>query len=531
MNNGRVNVGPSREPQFGKGHGQRGTSCVRAGAWRFTLMAAAMATAAGAQAQEPAPAPEPRAWNLERSLGLRLTATDNARLTLLDRQKDVFGQAVGNLRLFGQTGAVRGVIDYSLTGTAFAKQSDLNDTSHQLRAAGTGELVPGFAFIDATASVGRVSASLQEGQTGDQTRPGASGPQVRTFSLAPNVRGTIGNLANYDGRVTWTDTRAGGASGFNTQDRRAALRLAGGGTNLGWYGEASLQKTEGALAVENEVRLADVGLTTEPMRGLKLAAFAGKEWNDFAGRGLETAGTWGARVAWAPTETTSVTANYRNRLLGSEHLVALSHRTTTMVWTLSDSRSTNTSSNKGLASTTLYDVYSQQFASQEADAVRRDALVRDYLRTVGLDPSTPVVGGFLGAGVSLDRSQTAAVAWVGPRSTAALRYVQTRSELLRTRAVAVNDDFSFASVIRQRGVVFDMSHRLTPIASVSLVGEYRRAQGDNSPFGDFKSATLSWLGRVNPHSDLNAGLRYSVSNGAARAYKEWSAFAGYRISF
>lgn len=476
-------------------------------------------------------APESRAWNMERSLSIRLTGTDNARLTATDRRKDVFGQAVGGLRLFGRTGPVQGVVDYSLTGTAFAKQSDLNDTAHQLRAAGSGELVRDFAYIEASANVGRVAATLQQGQSADVTRTGTSGPQVRTFSLSPNVRGALGSLAKYEGRVTWTDARSNGSSSFNTQDRRASLRLSGGGAAWGWFSEGSAQETDGALNVDNEVRLADVGLTMAPSRGLKFDVFAGKEWNDFAGRGIESAGTWGTRLSWLPTETTSLTANYRNRLLGSEHLLSASHRTTTMVWTLSDSRATNVSSSKGLSTTTLYDVYSQQFAGQEADAVRRDALVRDYLRTVGLDPSTPVVGGFLGAGVTSDRSQAASVAWVGPRSTAALRYVQTRSQLLRTRAVAVNDDFSLASVVRQRGVVVDMSHRLTPVASFSLVGEYRRAQGDNNPFSEFKSVTASWLGRVSPRAEVNAGLRYSVANGVAQAYKEWSAFAGYRISF
>ena len=77
----------------------------------------------------------------------------------------------------------------------------------------------------------------------------------------------------------------------------------------------------------------------------------------------------------------------------------------------------------------------------------------------------------------------------------------------------------------------DLSHRLTPVSTVTLVGEYRRTAGDNSPFSDFKAVTAAWTGLLGPRSDLNAGVRYAVSNSATTPYKEWSAFGGYRVRF
>ncbi len=487
---------------------------------------------ASAQAPPEAPAaPEGRAWNLERSLGVNLTFSDNARLSDADKQKDIFGQASGSLRLLGQFGAVRGAVDYALTGIAFAKQSDLNDVTQFLRAAGTAEIVPQFFFVDAAANIGQQPISLQDVQTSDRSRIGATGTQVRTFSLSPQVRGTLGASVNYDGRFTWADSRASGASIFNTQDTRAAVRVNGGGSRLGWFVEGSLQNTDGAVGIDNESRLVDIGLTTDLTQAVKLGVFVGRDWNNFTDDSLRASNTGGFRLTWLPQEPTAVTANYRHRKIGNEHQLAISHRTATMVWALSDTGSTSTGSNKGASSTTLYDIYSQQFLGQEADPVRRDALVRDFLNTQGLNPSTPVVGGFLGAGVTRDRTLAASVAWVGPRSTASLRYATTRSRLIRTRAVAINDDFDAATVIRQRGLTIDMSHRLTPVSSVTVVGEYRRTAGDNNPFSDFKAVTAAWTGLIGPRSDLSAGVRYAVSSSPTTPYKEWSAFGGYRVRF
>jgi uncharacterized protein (PEP-CTERM system associated) len=496
-----------------------------------SLVAGGSAVAQPAPAPDPAAAPPAQPWSMERSLSVLGAATNNARLSASDQRKDILAQATASLRLFGQYGAVRGTVDYALTGVGFIKQRDLNDITNRLQAAVTGELVPQQLFVDVTAQVGQQAQSLTDRQTADATRLGNSGREVRAFTVSPSWRKQWASGLSAEARFTQSHTQASGTSAFDTNASRANLRLAGGQPALSWSVDASWQTSQAGDGIDRDATLVELGLGTLWANGLQTTALAGWERNNLAGGDTVTGATWGFRAQWPLTERTQVSGLYRHRTYGHDHQLSLSHRTQSTVWTVSDTNGVSTSSVKGLGGSTLYDVYSAQFQTTEPDAVRRDEAVRGYLRTLNLDPSTQVVGGFLGASATQERGQSASVAWLAPRGTVSLRYVQTRSSLLGTRVPGLVDDFATTGVIRQRGVVAAGSYRLTPVMALNAEAQYRRSVGDNAPFGSTKSVAVSWLGQLGPRSDVTVGARYAVGDSTRQAYKEALLFAGYRTRF
>lgn len=501
---------------------------IRARLHRLAFAAAA-ATSAGstALAQEPPQGQQP--YTIEKSVAIDGIYTDNARLSA-DRRKDFIGRLSVGLHGLGQYGTARGSFDYTLTGIAYAKESDLNGVSHYLRAALSNEFVPRHLYVDATASVGQAATSLRAPESSDRARLTDTSTRLYTASVSPHGRFRLGNVADADVRYTRTQSHAESSDLYDVESDRAFARLSGELNAFGWNLDGAWDRSSNGVGIDNESRLIEAGLTATVTRGLRVTLLAGRESNDYRGLGMESRNTWGGRFAWDAGERTSVSGHYRRRIVGHEHSLTLSHRTVSTVWSFSDSRAVNTAAMKGAIGTTLYDLYFAQFAGTEPDPVRRDIVVRDYLRTLGLDPSTPVVNGFLAAGASVDRTQSLGVAWLGPRSTAAFRVFQTQSELTGQR-VPLADDFASADRLRQQGVTLDLSHRLTPVMSISLVGEYRRSKGDRDVLSDYKAVTGAWTARLGERSDMSVGVRHAVSNATVQPFKETSVFAGYRVRF
>ena len=496
------------------------------------LGAAALTALAPCTSLAQDPGASPRIWALESNVTLRQTFTDNQRLQTV-KESDAITEASAGVRLTGNAGRVRGYFDYTLIGSVYARNGDANDLRHVLNTAGTAELVDGQAFIDLRGSYSRQAISAFGSQSSAPGLTEANQSDVASLSISPHLRGRLGSFARYAARLSHDVTRAKGSDAGDSENSAASLSLDGGasGSPLAWTADASHNISDfraGRRTYDSRARL---GLSYLLTRELKLGVNAGTERTDVRIRDGESNATYGVLAEWTPTERTLLSANLEKRYFGTAHALRFSHRTPNTVWSLSDSREVSSTSAQGSAGFgSAYDLYFRQFASTEPDAVKRDALVRNFLQTNGINPNAVVVGGFLASAATLDRSQTASLGIVGVRNTVTVQLSSRRSERA-DKVATVLDDLSATQVVRQRGLSLDWAYRLTPQSTITLGGAYQRSEGDlATQETTFKTVTATWTSTLGPRSSVVAGARHSAFEGTT-PYDENAVFAAFRLSF
>ena len=474
-----------------------------------------------------------RTWAVDPSVSLRQTFTDNQRLQTI-KESDSITEATAGIRLSSNGGRVRGFLDYSLTGSAYARNGNANELRHSLSSTATAELIDGQAFVDLRGSYTRQAISAFGSQT---TVPGlteTNQADVASFSIAPHIRGRLGSVARYEARLSYDIARAKGTDAGDTDSSSASLHFDDGASSaaLGWSADASHNVSDfrgGRRTFDSRMR---AGLSYVVTSELKLGVSAGTERTDVRTLDAESNATYGLSAQWTPTERTLLSGNVEKRYFGTGYALNFSHRMPNTVWTLSDSRDVSNTSAQGNASFgSAYDLFFRQFASLEPDVTKRDVLVRNHLQTNGIDPNAVVVGGFLRSAATLQRAQSASMALVGVRNTVTARLSNSRS----TRAdsvVTALDDLSTAQLVRQRGLTLDWAHRLTLQSTVTLGGSYQRSDSDlASQQTTLKAITLLWTGTLGPKSGFTAGVRHAVFDSVTAPYDENALFAAFRFAF
>jgi uncharacterized protein (PEP-CTERM system associated) len=497
------------------------------------LTACVCAAFSGAAAAQEGGAPA-RAWSIEPSVSLRLTRTDNHRLQPV-KESDTVTEAGAGLRVVGTGGRVRGFLDYSLSGTAYARHSEENDLRHSLTAFGTAELVDGFAFVDAQASYTRQAVSAFGVQTAPTLLDADNQTDTASISVSPRIRGRFAPTVRYEGRASLTSTRAKDTDEGDVDAATAQFAVDGGvsGTPFGWRAQAQHDTSDYRAGRRTFDTRLFAGVSYVISYELKVGVTAGVERTDLRVADGETTNTAGVEAEWRPTERTLVAANVEKRFFGTGHSFQFSHRTPRTVWTLADSRDVSTAGATGRSAFgTNYDLAfnSSEFAA-EKDLVQRDIKVRDALRKENLDPNAVPVGGFLAAAATLTRTQSASFALVGVRNTVTVRAARSRSQRVDDLAT-VNDDLASSSIVKQQGLSLDVAHRLTPTSVISLTAGYQRTRGDlDSQESTLKSIALGWSMPLGARSTVSAGARHATFDSATEPYKENAVFGAIRYAF
>lgn len=474
-----------------------------------------------------------RGWTVEPSVSLRQTFTDNQRLQTV-KESDSTMEASAGVRVTGAGGSLRGFVDYSLTGSAYARNDSANELRHFLNAAMTAELIDGIGFVDLRGSYTQQAVSAFGNQSPSPGLTNSNQADVGSLAISPYVRGRLGGPVRYEARVSLETTRAKGTDASDVDNGAATLHLDSGGSGapLGWTADASHNVSDfraGRRTFDTRLR---AGATYLLSREFKVGLSAGTERTDILTVDGESYTTWGVQGEWTPTERTSLSANVEKRFFGNAHSLRFAHRTPNTAWAVSDSRDISTSSSQGNASFgSAYDLFFRQFASTEPDAAKRDVLVRNYLQTNGINPNAVIVGGFLASAVTLQRSQQASVALVGVRNTVTLQATSSRSERADQVTTSI-DDLSSVNEVRQRGVSLDWALRLTPQSSINVAGSYQRSVGDlGSQQTTLKAITATWSAPLGARSTMSAGARHAVFDSTTTPYTESALFGAVRLSF
>lgn len=473
------------------------------------------------------------AWIIEPSVALRQTFTDNQTLQSV-KESDSITEASAGVRLTGNSRILRGFLDYSLTGSAYAKNSAANALDHVLNANAIAEVIDGQAFVDLRASYLKQAISAFGSQSPEQRLTERNTADFARVFISPYVRGRVGSTTRYEARLSREVARAKGTDLGDAENSAASLHFDGlaSGSALGWSADATHDVSNYRAGRRTFDSRARVGLTYAVTNEVKLGLGVGTERTDLVTIDGKSTPTYAAQAEWTPTERTSLSANVEKRFFGPAHVLRFLHRTRNTVWTVSDSRDISdraTQGNAGLGN--VYDLFFRQYASVEPDVVKRDVLVRNLLRTSGVDPNAVVVGGFLSSAATLQRMQSASLAIVGVRNTITVLLSSGRNERA-DKVATVLDDLSTTRAVRERGLSLDWAYRLTPQSSINLTASYRSSDGDlASQQTTLKAVRAAWTSTLGLNSIVNIGARHVIFDSPTTPYDENALFASFRWLF
>lgn len=427
-----------------------------------------------------------------------------------------------SLRYATRSGRLQGSLSYGLGLVRYSQPGSRFQAQHQLAASFQLEAIERQGYVDLTAAVGRQALSPYGLQSSAANQAGnANLLEVANVTVSPHFTARLGEVATLDLRLNAAavNTRRSVAGDAVTTGGSLAVSSARGGARLGWGLTASATTTEPRAGARTTNDKALASLSYRPDPDLSLLLRAGHETASVLGGQRQGYQTTGAGLRWLPSVRTVAELNVDQRYFGRSHALTLSHRLP-----LSSVRYTSqrdvilAASPPGPAGPlTLYQLFFEQFASQEPDPVLREQLVLAFLLGQGQDPTATVGGAYVSTGPQLQQRHDLALSYGAKRLTLALQAFANRSGLLAAGA-AIADG---AQDLRQRGYNGTVSYRLTPTASFGLNGSRLMTKPTPVQGGtDLKSLTLSLTDRLGRHSTVSLSARYSVFNSSLNPYRE-----------
>lgn len=475
----------------------------------------------------------PRNLGLQPSASITQTFSDNFSLTGIDPTADSITRLTAGVSLRGQTGLVRGFLDYSLSSLVYARHTEQNGLQNSLNMVLGADVVPGRARVDVTGNIaqGAISAFGVQPTAGGATQSNST--ETRNFRITPSVRGPLGPDYVYSGQLAYAISDAKSTALGSSNTASAALHLEPTThARLGWALDGSVVRSDykaGRSTADD--RLYATANMRVPSMDLQLQANGGVESSDIDTGTRRSYGNWGLGANWAPSPRTRLSADYSHRFYGASHNLSFEHRTALTVWHLTSSHSLSTDEGllAGSGRGTAFDLFYKLFESQLPDPAQRADFVTQFLATPQ-GAQAAAAAGFLRSSVTLQDRQELSVAWRGLRSTAVLAL--TRSTTQRVGAQPVLGDLNATAEVRLRGFSLNLSHRLTPLSSLSATISHSHSSGVGIPLGSSQRLfNVQYTTRPGLRSELSVGMRRSLYEQAPASFDENAIFATYGIRF
>ncbi len=463
------------------------------------------------------------------------TLTNNVNLSATDKESDLIIGVSPGIQMGGQSGRVRGFLNYALTGNFYARNDDSSSFTNFLNASVNAEAVENWLFIDANASISQQFISPFGTQSPNVGLNNSNRTEVTTVNVAPYVQGQIAGQVNYVGRAFYTFTDSGTSQAANSTVWGALLGFDSTTrwSRLSWgldftYREA---KFSGQRSEFDQLNVLSLNYAVTPE--LRVSVRGNVETSNLTTFDTETTSGWGGGLRWTPSPRTNLVLEYDQRVFGNSHLFSFDYRTPRTVWAISNRQGLSTGQfNSGRGNPgSPFDLLFAQFAAIEPDPVARAQLVNNFLRANGIDPNSALNTGYLPNQVVLERRQEGSVSWLGQRSTVIFNVYQTQSENVAAAALDPNDPFSGGNTIKWRGASATWSHRLTPRATLSVSGSGQRTTQD---FGDQETTLWTgmamWSNQVAQRVSVSLSARYQTQSGTA-SYNEAALLATLNMTF
>lgn len=438
------------------------------------------------------------------------TLTNNVNLSATDRESDLILGLSPGIQMGGQSGRVRGYLNYALTGNFHARNNESSSFTNALSASGTAEAIDNWLFIDANASISQQFISPFGAQSPNTSLNNDNRTEVRSASVAPRVQGQIAGQVNYVGRAfySFTDSGSSQASDSTVWGALLGFDATTRWSRLSWGLDFSYREARFTDQRSEFDQLNVLSLTYAITPELHATLRGNVETSNLTSFNDETTSGWGGGVRWRPSPRTNFIAEYDQRVFGNSHLYSLDYRTPRTVWAFSNRQGLSTGQfNSGVgAPTSPFNLLFTQFAAIEPDPVKRAQLVNAFLRANGIDPNASLNTGYLPNQVQLERRQDASASWLGQRDTVMLNVYQTQSEAVRATALNASDPFSGGNALRWRGASLTWSHRLTPRDTLNVSGSGQRT---TQRLGN--QDTTLWIGLAMWSTQLAERIAMSLS--------------------
>lgn len=476
-----------------------------------------------------------RAFYIVPTFSTTATLTDNVNLSATDKQSDLFVGISPGIQIGGQTGRIRGYLDYVLTATFYARNEESSSFNNYLNASVNAEAVQNWLFIDANANISQQFISPFGTQSINPNLNNSNSTQVTTVNVAPHVKGQIAGQVNYVGRAFYTFTNSGTSQAADSTVWGALLGFDSTTrwSRLSWgldftYREA---KFSGQRSEFDQLNVLSLNYAVTPE--LRVSLRGNTETSNLVTIDSETTSGWGAGLRWTPSPRTNLVVDYDQRVFGNSHLYSFDYRTPRTVWSISNRQGLSTGQYNGGRgnSGSPFDLLFAQFAAIEPDPVARAQLVNNFLRANGIDPNSSLNTGYLPNQVVLERRREAAVAWTGQRNTMIFNVYQTQSESLQPALLNPDAPLAGGNMITWLGGGATWSHRLTPSATLALSGTGQRTS-ESVGFQETTLwvATAMWTSQIARRTSVSLSARHQVQSGSA-SYNESALLATLNMTF
>lgn len=461
--------------------------------------------------------------------------TDNLRLSEHDKDAALITTVSPGISISKSSGAVRGTLDYSLSGVTYLKSNYGSQLQNALSANAQAEIIPRTLVVDAQASIGQQNASafgLQAAPTlGSQgavsTLDNPNRRETGTLTVSPLLSGQLGGIATVDLRGNFTITEVRGSAVGDSRGTGGSMRVTQLSPGvISWYLQANTQKARPKAASSTRSSSLTGGLNYRPNADWVFSGNVGQERNDYlsSSAGQQSSLTTGLTAEWTPTPRTHVNGSWQRHAFGNSHALSFDHRMRNSVWRYSDSRSVtvgNTGASGGVR--TNYDLFFLLYASAEPDPIKRDVLVRNQLAALGLAADAQAAVGFLSNGPSQLRNQLLSFTLQGVRSNITANV--SRSVSSRLGSNANQGDLGSNANIEQRSYSLSGSYQLSPVSGLTFTASRQETQGDVSARRtQLTTMMANWNGRLGSRISVQLGTRHSRFEGAT-SYAENAVFA------
>ena len=481
-----------------------------------------------------------RAVIVQPSVGVTVTATNNAavdargtpqRDVIIDLRPEVFVRARG-ARL-----TVDGTFGVNLTD--YTRHSQANRASPTGRLDLSSTLLDNTLFLDAGVAGTRTPNSVFGAPVNGVSEGNASttgsvrlspyllremAPDVFVLARSDNLlANTFGGKAAVDGqgdvrhqanvvRIERRPTPAGATLEFTTDDTKYA------------------SSPDTALQQQSVRMIGKLALGADLLAGV----IGGHERSTYFAQTID-ANRYGLMVNWRPTERTTVEAEVEHRFFGYGWNLHARHRLPIAAFDVTMRRTASAlpaSLASGSASTDLAGLLDSVFTTRISNEADRSALVRDTLRSRGLDNVLPAAAADVFAQYPQSQQDVVVRAvFNSPRNTVSLSGFYAKAIALPG---ALPLSTTGSNDTKQYGASVDLSRRLSE-DTTGIVGLERRTAGSlGSRAGDHSRQTsvqVSADKNLTPRSSAVVGLRRVVTSSSTfpAPGNVTAIFAGYRI--
>ena len=457
-------------------------------------------------------------WNIEPSVSLGETATDNVGHTNKNQQSDWITDITPGLHIDGYGDRVKLNLDYRLHRLYYNNESWRNNTQHSLNGKGTLEVLENWLFIDATAVIAQQNRSAFGGSTYGSVDIDNSNntTETRTYQLAPYIKGFIGLTTEYLLRYDFTKMSSDDNLASNTETRQISGHLAGttGLSWLGWSFDANRQDNTFDRGRDTSAKLGKGTIIFRVDPQFRVLLIGGWESNDYSSLKQDSNSITGGGFEWSPTQRTLLSVTRERRFFGDADNITFTHRTAGTAWKYHQVKDAYTAADQMTGSSGSYfSLLDSMFSSAIPDAQARAAYVNAVLLSSGISPDAVMQGGFITTGVTLRKMKELSFALIGVRNT--VTFAATRSETqditngTGTGWFIGTDFFNFQNV-KQTGASVNWSHKLTGLSSLTGSASRLKSEGTGTATRTHtveKMYTLNFLTQLGPKTNAGLGLR------------------------